>query len=44
MCGISDSERPQYVVSKGLALFQGHLVGAIFLLVLVRPVLLTFGL
>lgn len=44
ICGISDSERPLCVVSEGLAAFQGHLVWAVFLLVVLRPVLLTFGL
>lgn len=44
ICGISDSESPQCVVSKGLAAFQGHLVGAVFLLVHIWPVLFTFGL
>lgn len=42
--GVSDSERPQCVVSEGLTAFQGHLVWAVFLLALLRPVLLTFGL
>ena len=42
ICGISDSERPQRVVSEGLAAFQGHLVRAVFFLVLLRPVLVTF--
>lgn len=44
ICGISDSERPQCVVSEGLAAFQRHLVWTIFLLVLLWPVLITFSL
>lgn len=44
ICGISDSEHPQGVVSECLAAFQRHLVWAVFLLVPLGPVLLTFGL
>lgn len=44
ICGISDSESPQCVVCKALAAFQGHLVGAVLLLVHIWPVLFTFGL
>lgn len=44
ICGISDGEHSQGVVSEGLAAFQCHLVRAVLLLVHLGPVLLTFGL
>lgn len=42
--GVADGQRAQGVVGQRVAAPQGHLVGAVFLEALFRPVLLTFGL
>lgn len=42
--GVPDRQRAQGVVSQGVAASQGDQVGAVFLVALFGPVLLTFGL
>lgn len=44
VCRVSDGEGAQCVVGEVPAASQGHLVRAVLLLVLLRPVLLALGL